>query len=294
MRLLRSLTKMAAMAGLAAGASLQPVTNFGDNPTGLQMYVYVPDKVAVSPAIIVALHPCGGSAQGWYSQTRLPSYADQLGFILIYAGTTKMSNCWDVQNPASLTHNGGGDAGGIVSMVKYALKQYNGDASRVYVMGGSSGAMMTNVLAGSYPDVFEAGAAFSGVAHACFLGADSATPFSPNQTCAQGRIQRSAREWGDLVRNSFPAYDGRRPRMQIFHGNADFLVHPECAHQALAQWADVLGLQLTQTNKGVPSAEYTQEVYGDGTQLQGFFGDGVGHIAPVNEPVMLRFFGLMN
>ena len=30
--------------------------------------------------------------------------------------------------------------------------------------------LMTNVLAGSYPEVFEAGAAYSGVAHACFLG----------------------------------------------------------------------------------------------------------------------------
>ncbi|KAK4247902.1 Alpha/Beta hydrolase protein [Corynascus novoguineensis] len=293
MRFLQSLTKLAALAGLASGASLQPVSNFGDNPTGLQMYIYVPDRVAASPAVIVALHPCGGSAQGWYSQTRLPSYADQLGFIIIYAGTTKMSNCWDVHNPASLTHNGGGDAGGIVSMVNYALKQYSGDASKVYVMGGSSGAMMTNVMAGSYPDVFEAGAAFSGVAHACFLGAAGATPFAPNQTCAQGQIQRTPQEWGDLVRNSYPGYNGRRTRLQIFHGNADTLVRPECAHQALAQWANVLGLKLTATNSGVPSAQYTQEVYGDGTQLQGFFGQGVGHIAPVNEEVMLRFFGLL-
>ncbi|KAL2158255.1 hypothetical protein VTH06DRAFT_4576 [Thermothelomyces fergusii] len=294
MRLLQSLTKLAAMAGLAAGASLQQVWNWGNNPTGLQMFLYVPDRVAPNPAIIVALHPCGGSAQGWFSQTRLPSYADQLGFILIYAGTTQMSNCWDVHNPASLTHNGGGDASGIVSMVQYTLQRYNGDKSRVYVMGGSSGAMMTNVLAGSYPDVFEAGAAFSGVAHACFLGADSATPFSWNQTCAQGQIQRSAREWGDLVRNSYPGYNGRRPRMQIFHGNADWLVNPQCARQALSQWADVLGLQLTRTVRGFPSGEYTQEIYGDGSQLQGFFGDGVGHIAPVNEQVILRFFGLLN
>jgi hypothetical protein len=43
---------------------------------------------------------------------------------------------------------------------------------------------------------------------------------------------------------------------------------------------------------GFPAAAYTQEIYGDGTKLQGFFGQGVGHIAPVNEPVMLKFFGL--
>lgn len=55
MRLLQLITKAAAMAGLAAGASLQPVSNFGDNPTGLQMYLYVPDNVAPNPAIIVAV-----------------------------------------------------------------------------------------------------------------------------------------------------------------------------------------------------------------------------------------------
>ncbi|PGH15028.1 hypothetical protein AJ79_02710 [Helicocarpus griseus UAMH5409] len=291
--LLTSLFTFVAGATLAWGASLEQVTDFGSNPTGIQMHIYVPDAVAESPAVIVALHPCGGSATQWFSSTQLPSYADQNGFILIYAGTTQMSNCWDVQNPDSLTHDGGGDAGGIISMVNYTLERYNGDASKVYVMGGSSGAMMTNVMAGSYPDVFEAGAAFSGVAHACFAGAESATPMSPNQTCAQGQIQHTPEEWGNFVRNSYPGYTGKRPRLQIFHGNADFLVRAECAHQALEQWANVLGLELTQTVPGVPSGEYTQEIYGDGTQLQGFFGEGVGHIAPVNEQVMLRFFGLI-
>lgn len=178
-------------------------------------------------------------------------------------------------------------------MVNYTLDKYSGDASKVYVMGGSSGAMMTNVMAGSYPDVFEAGAAFSGVAHACFAGAAGATPMAPNQTCAQGQINHTPEEWGNFVRNSYPGYTGKRTRLQIFHGLADGLVRPECARQALAQWANVLGLELTDSVSGVPSAQYTQEIYGDGTQLQGFFGQGVGHIAPVNEPVMLKFFGLI-
>jgi poly(3-hydroxybutyrate) depolymerase len=75
-----------------------------------------------------------------------------------------------VHNGASLTHGQGGDALGIVSMVNHTIAQHGADRARVYVMGFSSGGMMTNVLAGSYPEVFEAGAAYSGVAHACFLG----------------------------------------------------------------------------------------------------------------------------
>ena len=42
-------------AGLVLGASLQQVTNFGTNPTSIQMYIYVPDKVASNPALIVAV-----------------------------------------------------------------------------------------------------------------------------------------------------------------------------------------------------------------------------------------------
>jgi acetylxylan esterase len=204
-----------------------------------------------------------------------------------------MSNCWDVQSPDSLTHGQGGDALGIVSMVNYTLTKYNGDTSKVFAMGSSSGAMMTNVLAGSYPDVFEAGAAFSGVAHACAAGMTAATPFNPNQTCAQG-LSHTPNEWGDFVRNSYPSYTGRRTRMMIWHGNADTLVRPLCAHEALKQWSNVFNLTITKNNTGVPSAAYTQVVYGDGTKLQGFFGDGVGHTAPVNEMYILRFFGLIS
>lgn len=91
-------------------------------------------------------------------------------------------------------------------------------------MGGSSGAIMTNVLAGSYPDVFEACAAFSGTA--CFAGAASATPATPNQTCQMG-LEHTAADWGNFVHNSYPGYTGRRPRMMISHGLADGLVRPQ-------------------------------------------------------------------
>ncbi|PMD34869.1 carbohydrate esterase family 1 protein [Hyaloscypha variabilis F] len=202
-----------------------------------------------------------------------------------------MNNCWDVQSADSLTHGQGGDALGIVNMVNYTLTKYNGDASRVYVMGASSGAMMTNVMAGSYPDVFEAGAAFSGVAHACFAGAASATPASPNQTCAQG-LQHTPQQWANFVYNSYPGYTGRRTRIMIVHGLADTLVRPQCAIEALKQWSTVLDVTLTKNITGVPSAAYTQEIYGDGTKLQGIFGAGVGHFAPVNEPEILKFFGI--
>ncbi|KAF2727891.1 alpha/beta-hydrolase [Polyplosphaeria fusca] len=286
-----------AVAGSASAATLKQVTGFGTNPTNLQMYIYVPDKLAASPPVIVGLHPCGGTATQWFSGSGLQKYADQLGFIGIFAGTTKYSNCWDVQNAATLTHNGGGDALGVVSMVNYTLAQYKGDATKVFVTGGSSGAMMTNQLAGSYPDVFAGGAAYSGVGFACFAGSKSdPTPFGANQTCAQGQVSHTAAEWGQFIKNAYPGYTGKYPKMQIVHGLADSLVRPAAAYQALQGWGSVMGLTNTKNNTGASVPEgsaYTEVVYGDGTQLVGYFGQGVGHIAPPNPPVMLKFFGLM-
>ena len=242
------------------------------------------------------LHPCGGSAQQFYSSFSLPSYADNNGFIIIYPQTTAYSNCWDVNNAGSLTHGGLGDATGIVSMVSYTLNRFNGNKDNVYVMGASSGAMMTNVMVGSYPDVFEAGAAYSGAAFACFANSNSPpTPMGANQTCAQG-LQHTPQRWAEYVRNAYPGYTGKRPRMQVIHGLADALVRPQCGYEQLKQGSVVLGLTNTNnvTGGAVPmGSQYTQVNYGDGSQLVGYFGQGVGHYAPPNAQVMLRFFGLI-
>jgi acetylxylan esterase len=312
MKAFTSALAMLATAG-SAFAALQQVTGFGSNPTNVQMYISVPAKVAPNPAIIVAvslrpliwtkpeiwhapqLHPCGGSASQWYSSTKLPASSESLGFILIYPQTTRFSNCWDVNSAASLTHNGGGDAAGIISMVNYAVTKYSANKAKLFVMGGSSGAMMSNVMVGSYPDVFAAGAAYSGTAFACLAGSKGdPTPSGNNQTCAQG-LQHTPEQWAAFVKTAYPGYTGTRPRFLVAHGLADGLVRPQAGYEQLKQWSAVLGVRNTanQTGSGVDEgAQYTKMIYGDSNKLVGYFGQGVGHIAPVVEPVLLKFFGL--
>ncbi|WP_438011893.1 hypothetical protein [Sorangium sp. So ce321] len=97
-------------------------------------------------------------------------------------------NCWDVGTTKSLTHDGGGDTQAIVQMVKYTLAQYSGDPERVYVMGGSSGAMMTQCG----HTVFEAWSGKDG-AHSmpyehdailAFFGLDRAGGADPETDCS--------------------------------------------------------------------------------------------------------------
>src|ERR1700759_28121 len=99
--------------------------------------------------------------------TRFASMAEQKGIILIYPETTMDSRCWDCSSEKTLRHDGGGDSHSIANMVRYVIKKYNADPTRVYATGLSSGAMMTNVLMATYPDLFAGGAAFSGVAAGC-------------------------------------------------------------------------------------------------------------------------------
>jgi poly(3-hydroxybutyrate) depolymerase len=53
--LLRYVVATATVTASAMAASLTKVTNFGSNPTSIDMNIYVPDKVATKPAIIVAV-----------------------------------------------------------------------------------------------------------------------------------------------------------------------------------------------------------------------------------------------
>lgn len=131
-----------------AAQAITQVTNFGANTSGTKMYIYVPSKLAASPPIIVAIHYCTGTAQGYYNGSPYAQLADQKGFIVIYPESPYSGTCWDVSSKAALTHNGGGDSNSIANMVTYALKQYNGDATKVFVTGSSSGAMMTVCLLG--------------------------------------------------------------------------------------------------------------------------------------------------
>lgn len=118
----------------------------------------------------------------------------------------------------ALTHNGGGDSQTIVNMVKYAATNYGGDLNRTFVTGTSSGAMMTNVLVGAYPDVFKAGSSYSGVPDGCFYVSGSTATQDPpgwSNSCANGQTTKTAQQWGDLVRSYYPGYTGARPRMQM-------------------------------------------------------------------------------
>ncbi|MBE1484565.1 extracellular catalytic domain type 1 short-chain-length polyhydroxyalkanoate depolymerase [Plantactinospora soyae] len=276
----------------ASAATLTEVTSFGTNPSNLRMHLYVPDRVAARPAILVAVHYCTGTGPAFYSGTQFASLADRYGYIVIYPSATRSGQCFDVYSPQALRRDGGSDPVSILSMVRYVQQRYNTDPARVFATGVSSGAMMTNVLLGNYPDVFAAGAAFAGVPHSCFATTGGSTW---NSECANGQVIRTAQQWGDLVRGAYPGYSGSRPRMQLWHGTNDETLRYPNFGEEIKQWTNVHGLSQTPTFTDTPQSGYTRTRYGGsgGTApVEAISMQGVPHNLPVNAAEAIRFFGL--
>ncbi|MGK4003445.1 PHB depolymerase family esterase [Sorangium sp. So ce1036] len=211
-------------------ASWQTNVRYGGNTA---MDLYVPDNVDASPGIVVSLHYCSGraaNAHGWFQ-----ALADQHGFVIItpQAG----GNCFDATPARS------GEREAITKMVEYVITQNNADAARVFAAGASSGACMTNALLAAYPDVFAGGSVLAGVPAGAWTGGNAYGWSTPGN--------RTAAQWGDIVRNAHPGFTGERPRVQLWHGTGDdTLTYNPNFPAEVAQWTNVLGLTDTDGTTG--------------------------------------------
>ncbi|MFI9005687.1 PHB depolymerase family esterase [Actinosynnema sp. NPDC053489] len=275
---------LAVLAPPANAASLTRVTGFGTNPTGLNMYVYAPDRVATRPALLVMVHFCGGSASAVHNGNGhdYVTAADRYGYVIVYPEATRDGHCFDVSTPNALRRDGGGDSTGIMSMVAYARQRYNVDPARIVVAGFSSGAMMTNVLAAQYPDVFSAGAAYSGVPAGCFATTNGSLW---NSQCSGGTVLKTPQQWGDQARAMYPGYTGPYPRMQFWHGTTDTtLAYPNFGEE-LDQWTNLHGVSRTPSATDYPQSSWTRTRYGNA--VEGISIQGTGHTLP--QPGMLAY-----
>lgn len=288
----------------ARAASLQKVTQseWGGSgfPSYVNMYIYVPDALAAQPPIVVIPHHCQGTAQSSYSESAsLRTVADRNGFLLIMPEATGQ-NCWDAGSPRSLKHNGSGDTGAILQMVKYALTKYKGDPARVYSVGGSSGGIMTEALLGVYPDVFMAGVSLMGVPCGCWAqsyndvtGTGGTAQWSG--PCAGGTVVKSGAQWGELVKSYFPGYSGHRPRLQHWHGTADTTLNYKNMAEDVKEWTNLLGLSEMPNGMDTPKSGTTHQFWKNGcgyTVYETFALAGVGHAVPFDGAAIAAYFGL--
>jgi poly(hydroxyalkanoate) depolymerase family esterase len=283
----------------ASAATLTQVTNFGPNPGGMQMYIYVPNNHPAHPAILLAMHQCGSSGPQFYSSTQFASLADQYGFIVIYPSAEQSAGfgkCFDTWSAAAKIRGGGSDPVSLDSMINYTEQQYGGDPNRVYATGASSGGMMVDEMLALYPDVFKAGAAFMGVPFGCFADAADYPPGQSTCTGGNGKVM-TPQQWGDLVRAADPGYTGPRPPIQLWHGTADTLVPYGLLQQDIDQWTNVFGLSQTPSSTDSPVSGWTRTRYNNSagtTDAEAYSIAGAGHVLPEAgmAAYAIHFFGL--
>jgi hypothetical protein len=150
-------------------------------------------------------------------------------------------------------------------------------------------------LLGSYPDVFKAGSASADVPFGCFAG-----PTTWNSDCADGKISKTGKEWGDMVRAAYPGYSGPRPRVQLWHGEKDVTLNYKNFDEDIKQWVDVLGLNPTPVTsqfvlKLGSTYTYSRSCYANSSNivmLDAIKALNQDHNCKISEDSVITFFGL--
>lgn len=224
---------------------LKEITYFGSNPGNLSMYVYSPERLVNKKApLVVVLHGCSQSAQLVSEQSGWNKLADTYGFRLLYPQQKASNNpsmCYDWYRAADIDRDKG-ECGSIKQMIEQFEKDHNVDSSKVFVTGLSAGAAMAVVMLADYPALFNAGAIFAGGAY------KSAVNMFTTTSAMMGWVNRSPKEWGDLVRDQNPAFKGKYPKIIIYQGKRDVVVNHKNAHELVEQWTNLNGLDTLATD----------------------------------------------
>jgi poly(hydroxyalkanoate) depolymerase family esterase len=137
------------------------------NRAGTRSYkLYVPAQPADSPRpMIVMLHGCTQSAGDFARGTQMNRLAEEKGFVVLYpeqAAHANASRCWNWFQPEDQRRDRG-EPSIIAGMVTELAKAHGVDHRRVFVAGLSAGAAMAVILGETYPDIFAAVGAHSGL-----------------------------------------------------------------------------------------------------------------------------------
>jgi len=281
------------------------VTGFYSNLAGSRTYkLYVPGGYCGQALpLVVMLHGCTQSPDDFAAGTRMNALAEERTCLVAYpaqAASANASKCWNWFNPGH-QQRGQGEPSLIAGITRQVMRDYSVDWQRVYVAGLSAGAAAAVIMGFTYPDLYAAIGAHSGLACGAASGLHSA--FTAMQ---QGEAV--------AVRRPDDALDGGGYRRIVptivFHGDQDKKVHPRNGDQIIAQSRANLSVDLqTRVQHGrVPGGHaYSRTLHADATGrtvLEQWVIHGAGHSWSGGSPTgsytdprgpdatreMLRFF----
>ena len=193
------------------------------SPLGSRAYkLYVPGTHRNEPMpLVVMLHGCKQNPDDFAAGTRFNDVAEELGFLVAYPAQSAKangSNCWNWFEPHTQTR-AGAEPSIIAGIVGEIGNAYRVDERRVFVAGLSAGAAMAVVLGETYPDVFAAVGAHSGLPYGA--AHDVASAFA----AMHGRARLPAdKSTSGLASTSRAPRASRGVATIVFHGDRDATV----------------------------------------------------------------------
>ena len=224
--------------------------------------VFVPDLGGAPAAgLVMMLHGCTQSPVDFANGTDMNRIAAAHRLVVVYPAQARganMQSCWNWFSPTDQLRDTGEPA--ILAGLAQKMQQEHGvPAGRVYVAGLSAGAAMAVILGQTYPEVFAA------------VGAHSGLPY------------RAAHDVGSAfaaMRQTDPARGTAQVRQVptiVFHGLADATVHPANGARIAAE-AGISGAEVEDRGgSGARTWTRTTVLAEGGAALEHWRVAGLGH-----------------
>jgi poly(hydroxyalkanoate) depolymerase family esterase len=256
----------------------QFVTGLYSNRTGSRTYkLYVPSGYCGQALpLVTMLHGCTQSPDDFAAGTRMNALAEEHTCLVAYpaqAASANASKCWNWFNPDH-QQRGRGEPSLIAGITRQVMRDYSVDPQRVYVAGLSAGAAAAVIMGITYPDLYAAIGAHSGLA--CGTASDLHSAFAVMRQGEAVAVLRSGGASGDGgYRRTVPTI--------VFHGDQDKTVHPRNGDQIIAQAraATIVDLRTSVQHGRVPGGHaYSRTLHAEAsgrTVLEQWVIHGAGH-----------------
>ena len=239
-------------------------------PAGTRAYkLYVPARTAQQAGqpmpLVVMLHGCTQSADDFAAGTQMNRLADEHGFLVAYpeqAAGANPSRCWNWFRSED-QRRGSGEPSLLAGIVQAVRDEVTVDPQRVFVAGLSAGAAMAVVLGETYPELFAAVGAHSGLPYAAAHDIPSAlAAMKGRSTLGRPHLPGTADDPRRTPKQAVPVI--------VFHGDRDHTVQHSNG-EAIVQQASTAHAQRTQAKGLAGTAEegeaggrrYTRTVLAD-------------------------------
>src|SRR6266404_4250661 len=283
----------------------QFVTGLYGNRAGSRTYkLYVPSGYCGQALpLVIMLHGCTQSPDDFAAGTRMNALAEEHTCFVAYpaqAASANASKCWNWFNSGH-QQRCQGEPSLIAGITRQVMRDYSVDPRRVYVAGLSAGAAAAVIMGITYPDLYAAIGAHSGLAGGAASDVPSAFAVMRQGEGAAARRSGSAPDDGEY-RRIVPTI--------VFHGDQDKTVHPRNADQIIAQArANMIADLQTRVQHGrIPGGHaYSRTLHADASGeavIEQWIIHGAGHAWSGGSPAgsytdprgpdaaqeMLRFF----